>query len=230
MTLKFGSARDDVIQGSSAADRIFGLAGRDTLFGYADADFLFGGCGNDQLSGGNGSDTLFGGQGNDALKGGAGHDILDGGRGDDDLSGGTGSNLLRAGAGDDFLLSNGHGDVLLAGTGNDLVDVNVCQDLYADAGAGDDEIWLWAPERAQIATGSGHDTIVLFRWLPGEYDATVLDYRKGVDVVRVDEAWDEVRIVTDGQDTVLHAHAGEGAEATMFTITFVGATHGIDLA
>jgi Ca2+-binding RTX toxin-like protein len=230
MTLKFGSARDDVIQGSSTADRIFGLAGHDVLFGYADADFLFGGQDDDQLWGGNGNDTLLGGKGNDELKGGAGHDILDGGCGDDDLSGGTGCNLLRAGAGDDFLLSNGRGDVLLAGSGNDLVDVNACQDLYADAGAGDDEIWLWAPERAQIATGSGQDTIVVFRWLAGEHDATVLDYCKGADVVKLDSAWEDVTIVIAGQDTILRAQGGEGAEESIFTITFVGANHGIDLA
>lgn len=229
MTLRFGSARDDVIEGSSAADRIFGLDGNDVLFGYADADFLFGGCGNDQLWGGNGDDTLVGGKGNDELKGDGGHDILDGGSGDDDLSGGAGSNLLQAGAGNDFLLSNGQGDVLLAGSGDDLLDVNLCQDVYADAGTGDDEIWLWAPERAQIVTGSGHDTIVLFRWLAGEHDATVLDYLKGADVVKLDSAWEGVTILTEGQDTILRAQGGEGAEESIFTITFVGAAQGIDL-
>lgn len=228
MTLKFGSADNDVIRGTRAADWIFGLDGQDELSGYADADLLSGARGNDRLSGGNGNDTLLGGRGNDELAGDAGHDVLDGGRGNDHLSGGAGTNLLRGGAGDDFLLSNGRGDVLFAGTGDDLLDLNVSSDLYADAGGGNDEIWLWATEGAEIVTGSGHDRIVLFRWQSGQHDATVLDYDKGSDTVSLDPAWDEVKLVTDAQGTVLQASAGEGPAETIFTITFLGATHGLD--
>jgi len=52
-----GTAGNDVLQGTGAADTISGLAGNDVLIGEA---------GNDTLNGGTGADTMVGGAGNDS--------------------------------------------------------------------------------------------------------------------------------------------------------------------
>ena len=74
---------DDLIEGSSYADRIYGGGGNDTISGFGRNDSLYGEDGNDILNGGIGNDTLEGGIGNDILNGGPGNDILRGGNGDD---------------------------------------------------------------------------------------------------------------------------------------------------
>ncbi|MCX7629020.1 MAG: type I secretion C-terminal target domain-containing protein [Geminicoccaceae bacterium] len=56
---------DDVLNGGSAADRLFGFAGDDVLGGNAGDDLLDGGEGDDRLDGGTGADRLIGGAGND---------------------------------------------------------------------------------------------------------------------------------------------------------------------
>lgn len=57
---------NDLIEGSSEADRLTGLGGNDLIYGMS---------GNDVLIGGDGSDTLVGGPGNDTLVGGSGLDF-----------------------------------------------------------------------------------------------------------------------------------------------------------
>jgi Ca2+-binding RTX toxin-like protein len=69
-----GTADNDTLYGSNAADRLQGGAGNDTLIGQG---------GNDSLEGNAGNDTLIGGEGNDTLMGGAGADRLIGGSGED---------------------------------------------------------------------------------------------------------------------------------------------------
>jgi hypothetical protein len=71
-----GTAGNDTLTGTLAADRLYGHAGNDTLSG---------GGGNDLLRGGSGDDTLNGDAGNDLLIGGAGHDTLNGGIGNDTM-------------------------------------------------------------------------------------------------------------------------------------------------
>ena len=56
-----GSAFNDALTGSTAANILMGLAGNDTLNGGAGADTLIGGAGNDTLVGGSGADILTGG-------------------------------------------------------------------------------------------------------------------------------------------------------------------------
>ena len=56
-----GSAFNDTLTGSTAANVLMGLAGNDTLNGGAGADMLNGGAGNDTLVGGSGADILTGG-------------------------------------------------------------------------------------------------------------------------------------------------------------------------
>ena len=56
---------NDVIRGSSEADRLLGLEGADLIYGMAGSDVLLGGDGSDTLVGGPGNDSLIGGEGLD---------------------------------------------------------------------------------------------------------------------------------------------------------------------
>ncbi len=84
-----GTAGNDQIGGTVAADVINGQAGNDTISGYAGNDVINGGDGNDNLSGNAGNDVLDGGAGSDSLTGGDGDDVILFGKGDgqDYLSG-----------------------------------------------------------------------------------------------------------------------------------------------
>ncbi|MCB1800106.1 MAG: putative Ig domain-containing protein [Gammaproteobacteria bacterium] len=73
-----GSARDDLLEGTSVVDRISGLDGDDVLLAGAGDDMLEGGAGDDRLEGGAGNDHyLFKvGDGNDQLLDSAGEDSI----------------------------------------------------------------------------------------------------------------------------------------------------------
>ncbi|TNC95241.1 MAG: hypothetical protein FD121_1427 [Gallionellaceae bacterium] len=60
-----GTAGDDIIDGTPAAETILGMGGNDALNGGDGNDTLDGGTGNDVLNGGAGNDTLIGGGGQD---------------------------------------------------------------------------------------------------------------------------------------------------------------------
>jgi Ca2+-binding RTX toxin-like protein/subtilisin family serine protease len=60
-----GTVHDDVVMGSSGANRIVGDFGDDVLSGGGGADTLLGGAGEDRLNGGEGSDWISGGDGVD---------------------------------------------------------------------------------------------------------------------------------------------------------------------
>jgi Ca2+-binding RTX toxin-like protein len=62
-----GTARADVLRGTSGHDVICGFGGNDRLFGRGGADVLVGGAGNDRLDGGPGADEMEGDAGNDVL-------------------------------------------------------------------------------------------------------------------------------------------------------------------
>ncbi|MEV8633159.1 PQQ-dependent sugar dehydrogenase [Streptosporangium sp. NPDC051023] len=89
-----GTARDDVLRGTTGPDVIVGLAGRDTVRGLGGDDVVCGGEGNDTLLGEGGNDVLYGGPGRDDLNGGAGDDTLHGRRGEDVFNGGPGRNTV----------------------------------------------------------------------------------------------------------------------------------------
>lgn len=82
-----GGQGNDIIIGSSQANRLNGLAGD---------DFLDGGEGQDLLEGREGNDTLNGSEGDDVLLGAAGADTLTGGDGRDQfvLAAGNGTDLI----------------------------------------------------------------------------------------------------------------------------------------
>ena len=69
-----GSAHNDTLSGSGAANIIWGLGGNDTLYGDGGNDELYGAAGDDTLDGGDNDDTLVGGPGADVLIGGGGAD------------------------------------------------------------------------------------------------------------------------------------------------------------
>lgn len=94
-----GSAYDDTLTGTSAANNIQGGDGGDTINGEAGADTLYGGNGVDLLNGGDDGDTLYGGDDGDILDGGDGVDYLYGEDGDDVLLGGAGGDHLYGGGG-----------------------------------------------------------------------------------------------------------------------------------
>jgi len=83
MTIIYGSAKDDVLEGNDSDDEIFGFEGNDKINGGKGKDKLYGSAGNDTLNGDDDDDELFGGEGNDTLFGGKGADKLYGGFGND---------------------------------------------------------------------------------------------------------------------------------------------------
>ncbi|MDB6453348.1 Hint domain-containing protein [Falsirhodobacter sp. 20TX0035] len=117
-----GSAQDDALTGTGAAETLVGGAGGDTLIGAGGAD---------SLSGGDGDDVASGGAGADLVQGDAGRDTLDGGEGRDTVSGGDDADVLQGGGGDDSL-SGGAGDDVLRGD--------------AEAGTGTSGTFSWAQQ------------------------------------------------------------------------------------
>lgn len=70
-----GGAGDDVLRGSSAANRLRGNGGNDSLYGGQGSDLLTGGDGADRLYGEDGNDKFFAKDGEaDSLYGGLGND------------------------------------------------------------------------------------------------------------------------------------------------------------
>jgi Ca2+-binding RTX toxin-like protein len=225
MAIQSGSDANDSLSGTPDDDQLYGLGGDDILQGLEGNDQLGGAAGNDELYGGDSDDVLAGEADQDHLEGGLGDDTLLGGAGNDELLGQEGTNVLRGGDGDDFFLSNGVQDILLGGAGNDLVDLNVCQDVVADTGPGDDEVWLWAPEGAVLTLGEGLDKLIVHHWPGADHSATVLDYQKGEDVVQMGVGWSDVALRRVDGDTILEARSD-----VTFTIRFVDTAEGIDLS
>ncbi len=130
---------------------INGLAGHDTIDMNnapvpvpAGTVTIDGGSGDDTLIGSADSDTLLGGRGNDTLIGGDGNDILDGGLGSDTLNGGEGIDAaLFWGTDGDDTMSMDAGEVVVNGIPNAIANIET---VTLEAGAGDDDITLWANE------------------------------------------------------------------------------------
>ncbi len=106
-----GTANNDLLEGTSAIDRLFGADGDDTIRGQAGDDYLVGGRGNDRIEAGNDWDMIYGEWGNDSINGGNGNDMLWGNDDNDTLSGD---------AGDDRLCGDRGNDLLTGGTGRDI--------------------------------------------------------------------------------------------------------------
>ena len=148
MAKKYGSDRDDVINGGWRSDVIYGNGGDDWLFGSYGNDQLFGGEGDDTLvaSYDYGQGDLFdGGNGNDTYQIDGSHvdhfafdvnletgtdrynnryisiENVIGGKKGDQLSGNDLANVLDGRNGDDVINGAGGNDVLVGGAGNDVL-------------------------------------------------------------------------------------------------------------
>ena len=157
-----GTARDDVLRGTSFGDRIFGLEGNDSISGLAGSDCLEGGSGNDRLAGGDGVDRLTGGPGVDRLDGGTGNDRLFGSEGSDSLIGGAGNDLLDGGVGNDVLSGGPGNDLLIGGQGNDRITGGPGSDRIS-GGIGNDTINARDGVRESVSCGPGRDIAVVDR-------------------------------------------------------------------
>jgi len=119
-----GTAGNDKIKGTNAADLIFGLGGNDNIKGKKGDDCIFGGDGKDKIKGGKGNDTIDGGAGNDKIYGNKGNDTLSGGDGDDKIKGGSGDDTIDGGDGDDDLRGHKGNDIIDGGAGDDKINGN----------------------------------------------------------------------------------------------------------
>ena len=98
---RVGTNRDDVLDGTPAADAFLLLGGNDRALGLGGNDVFCGAAGRDTEIGGPGKDRAYGDTGKDRLAGGPGNDLLSGGGGADTLLGGAGKDLMRGDGSDD---------------------------------------------------------------------------------------------------------------------------------
>jgi Ca2+-binding RTX toxin-like protein len=105
----WGSAGDDVLQGTPGTDVIVGFAGADLIDGRGGNDFICGGKGADEIRGGGGTDRIWGNAGHDTLRGGKGSDKLFGNGGNDALFGQAGRKDRLVGGGGVDSLDGGPG-------------------------------------------------------------------------------------------------------------------------
>lgn len=157
-----GTAKNDVLRGTSFGDRIFGLEGNDLVSGLAGSDCLEGGSGNDRLAGGAGIDRLTGGPGVDRLDGGTGNDRVFGSEGSDVLIGGAGNDLLDGGVGNDSLSGGTGKDLLIGGQGNDRITGGPGADRIS-GGIGNDTLNARDGVRENVSCGPGRDTAIVDR-------------------------------------------------------------------
>jgi Ca2+-binding RTX toxin-like protein len=145
-----GNAGNDMLRGRGGADTLEGGGGNDTLDAAASASpLLLGGDGDDRAQGGNGVDSILGGAGNDSAFGASNADTLDGQAGDDMLDGGDGFDLLDGGAGNDRLFGRDGNDTLFGGLGADLL-----------TGLGNNDHMDGEEENDTLLGGAGADTLL----------------------------------------------------------------------
>ncbi|MFM9917892.1 MAG: calcium-binding protein, partial [Rhizobacter sp.] len=112
-----------------------GTASNDSMWGSSAAETFNAGAGNDYVSAGLGNDKLYGEAGDDGLHGGDGNDTLDGGTGQDTLYGGLGNDTFLFGRGSGYDCINldfdwyqgttSHRDTIALGTGITTSDVSL---------------------------------------------------------------------------------------------------------
>jgi len=151
-----------------------GSAYDDTLYGTTAANRLVGGMGDDWLEGRGGADTLVGGDGNDTLVYYAGRTAqFDGGAGNDILqavaSGKKGAKISLTELGAqctsiEILAGTNYNDTLTGGlTGIDTLDGGMGNDLYI-GGAAQDTVLFSPGSGNDTIRGASHDDII---WLTG---------------------------------------------------------------
>jgi Ca2+-binding RTX toxin-like protein len=160
-----GSAGNDSLSGTDAAEAINGLAGDDNLSGGGGHDSIYGGDGDDIISGGLGDDFLYGGSGNDVFVGGAGIDSIYGGAGVDrvDYSADTNPLGLLVNLSSDVYMSGfGHPDEVVVGPGEALDDSGNRDRISGveNVKTGDFNDWIVGSADAnRIESGAGNDLV-----------------------------------------------------------------------
>lgn len=200
-----GTAGDDRLDGTDAADAIQSLGGDDRIRARGGNDSADGGDGNDQVRGDLGDDTVMGGAGDDLVRGDEGNDTVYGGVGNDrargmdgdDLvygddgndraDGGIGNDTVYGGNGDDRVKGDAGDDIVSGDAGNDSVNGDLGNDMVL-GGAGDDT----------VKGDAGNDT------LDGGTGIDIYDGGLGEDVLvfGVDGAFDRVKGFEDGIDLI----------------------------
>ena len=175
-----GGSNSLYIEGTSGADNITNtltgatinaLAGNDTVYNTGDSVSINGGDGNDSIvndvsgSGSAGSKvTIFGGNGNDFIANDNTYGVIDGGADADTINNYGYYTSINAGAGNDSILVYGSYSTIYAGTGNDTINNNVYSDnVWIDAGAGDDYFTLNFGRNSTLIGGEGNDTIGVYK-------------------------------------------------------------------
>ncbi len=168
MATIIGTAANEALTGTTAADVIYGQAGNDTLTGGLGADTMYGGLGNDTFYVDNAADVVveYAGQGTDwvfstasyTLSTNVEHLVLQGtavtGTGNtlaNQLLGNASGNNLLGMAGNDSIWGAGGNDTIDGGTGSDVMYGGVGDDQYfvdattdqvvENAGAGTDRVF-----------------------------------------------------------------------------------------
>lgn len=149
-----GTASNDVLIGTVAADLIYGQGGNDIILAERWGDRLYGGTGHDRLYADTGNETMWGGDGDDRLHGGvlqyggAGNDQIRSSGENDNIFGGTGNDVVYASGGDDRVRGEGGADSLWGGHGVDVIQGGYGNDRL-DGGGGNDRLY----------GGNGDDTL-----------------------------------------------------------------------
>lgn len=215
-----GTARREVIIGTSGADRIEGHGGNDTICGEGGNDTILTGDSNDFIYGGDGNDLIKAADGDDSIYPGNGNDVVYSGSGDDNFWTGGWMDGGDAGGGDDKIYGEAGIDFIRAGAGNDFVDL------------GDGGSYAEGIENAK--GGSGNDILKSIgrgiQWLDGENgDDLLIALTPAGDLDElhnVDQLWsgdgNDIGLAFDGRtDTYT-----KGAPGASLQIPYVGCTPG----
>jgi Ca2+-binding RTX toxin-like protein len=180
-----GTAGDDRLEGTRAADVIVGGKGVDEIYGRGGDDLICGGFGyevvpDDEVGEIVVGDRIFAGAGNDRVRGGPHVDDITGddyrgelgtfGAGDDILIGGGGRDNIRAGHGDNIIRGGPRSDHLSSGVGDDVIFCGRGHETDVVAGHGDDRVFggpgrdVLLPMQGDdvVAGGDGRDLLNLF--------------------------------------------------------------------
>ena len=174
----------DGLHGNEGDDTILGGEGNDFLYGFTGADSLYGGAGNDQIIGDMGNDVIYAGDGDDDVFGSEGNDIIKGEGGSDDLFGQDGDDYIEGNEDDDNIFGGEGEDIILGGEGNDDIYGNDDDDkLYGEAG--DDT----------IVGHSGEDLI-----FGGTGDECKIEHTTGIIIDAIQIPWVVIPIGVDQLD------------------------------
>ncbi|MEG5018373.1 Ig-like domain-containing protein [Microcoleus sp. B4-C2] len=207
--IQIGTAQNDELLGSDAANIFEGKSGDDNLYGGADNDIINGNQGNDFIAGGKDEDTLYGDEGSDIVLGESGNDLIFGGKGNDFLHGREGIDIIYGNKDDDFIDGGKDNDTLYGGKGNDILlgsqgDDNLFGQLGSDTicgGEGNDLIN--GNEGADILGGcAGNDTLF------GGADNDTLTGGKGNDLL--DGGMGNDSLIGGSGNDIFALKAGEG--------------------